>query len=843
MQLSEIKNDLAIINYSPAVNRLLLSDFILIEDSNQSILAQIISIEATMEDDVNSAMLKFLLSIDKDANLTQYSGYVPAKNASLILINPEEVVQLIKGNDKNIHIGNLAAYKDIPVELSLDFLRKRTYVQVDFVENKLQIVETIIRGLEKNNKKTLLFDFQGLYERISLPTVKLGYNFKLPLNYDALCYIAEEELNDFGNDNKAIIQGILIEVQNYVKTMEDDFIPLETLISVLDAQYEESPMPELLLLKNKLLKYQQQGLFAQEKSEFDFLDTFLKDAKNFKFDLSELPIQWHKIAFASILNIIKTKCYLITDFSDDNSNKTIIKKLYEKSEIKPIVISSYDYKYQLQLKAMSKNLILFKPEQKVNDFAGYTSFLNILSQDTFIVWGEHTLFIPLILKIQSKNVIEAKLENKLLKENNAEEETKSEITEEQVTLDDIVSDAIPDEPIEEVLVSDDIPSEQDVINEEFISDDIIDDDIVEEEIVDDEVDDDELEIAQDIIEEEVLENDSLPKEDEIEIESDASQSKNFDIDENLLTDDDNIDNCEPERTDDYQQNLEDIDYIVESTVDDNENSNNIEESNIEQTEDVESLQTQISNDVPTEDDIDFFFNDEEEQKDVVNEDFDADEDFNITDTDNSINAPEEESQVSEEDIVDNFETSLINDEFQHMDTSSDENETILEETNIDEAELTTEDVVEDFDNIEFDDNLEETTQITTEEKTEISENEEMPVQNNIEESINSFAEDDEFQNAETEDEPENEEEIVIPDTPAVEIKQAQIPVYNTNSAPQFDTKFAQGTYVYHQKYGRGVVEKVLTYNGKHGSKELCYIIFDSVGRRCLDPNLADIKQI
>ena len=121
MQLSEIKNDLATINYSPNLNKLMLGDFILIEDSNQSILSQIISIEATMEEDVNSAMLKFLLSIDKDANLTQYSGYVPAKNADLILINPEEVVQLIKGADKNINFGSLAAYPDIPVEKKLIF--------------------------------------------------------------------------------------------------------------------------------------------------------------------------------------------------------------------------------------------------------------------------------------------------------------------------------------------------------------------------------------------------------------------------------------------------------------------------------------------------------------------------------------------------------------------------------------------------------------------------------------------------------------------------------------------------------------------------------------------------
>ena len=685
MQLSEIKNDLATINYSPEINKLMLGDFILIEDNNQSILSQIISIEATVEEDVNSAMLKFLLSIDKEANLTQYSGYVPAKNASLILINPEEVVQLIKGNDKNVYFGNLAAYQDVPVELNIDFLRKRTYIQVDFVENKLQIVKSIIKGLEKNNRKTLLFDFQGLYERLSLPTVTIGYNFKLPLNYDALCYIAEEELNDFGNENKAIIQGILIEVQNYVKSTKDEFIPFDTLISVLDAQYDENPMSELLLLKNKLLKYQQQGLFAQEKSEFDFLDSFLKDEKNFKFDLSELPSQWHKIAFISILNIIKAKCYLITDFSNDNSNKTIIKKLYEKSEIKPIVISSYDYEYQLFLKAMSKNIILFKPIQKVNDFAGYTSFLNILSQDAFIVWGEQTLYIPLILKLGADN--EQKIDkfayqkdqNKNTKENNKIQE--------------------------DTTVIEDKDTEYNI---------------------------NEAEESQTDIEETQLnyEYSLSQQESETEIESES---------DSLIT--------EPE-----------------------------------------------SDDLPTSNDLEFFFDDNNTFEDTKDESIDNNVDL------------VEESQTEE---------------MPQLEPNSDEVST---------AEITN---ITDRDSIE--DNLNSANDTISDLKdTVIDEN----LQNNETVISGTAVKENSTENIINKEEQIEEDKIEI-QPPPIEVKSANVPVYTSNVAPQFDAKFAQGTYVHHPKYGRGIVEKVI----KYGSKELCLIIFDSDGRKLLDPNIAELKQV
>ena len=741
MQLSEIKNDLATINYSPEINKLMLGDFILVEDTNQSILSQIISIEATLADDVNSAMLKFLLSIDKEANLTQYNGYVPAKNASLILINPEEVTQLIKGTDKNICFGSLAAYPDTPVELSMDFLRKRTYIQVDFVENKIQIVKSIIKGLEKHNRKTLLFDFQGLYESFSLPTVTIGYNFKLPLNYDALCYIAEEELNDFSNENKAIIQGILIEVQNYVKTTKDEFIPFDTLISVLDAQYDESPVSELLLLKNKLLKYQQQGLFAQEKSEFDFLDSFLKDAKNFKFDLSEVPSQWHKIAIVSILNIIKAKCYLIADFSDDNSNKTIIKKLYEKTEIKPIVISSYNYKYQQQLKAMSKNMILFKPIQKINDFAGYTSFLNILSQDTFIVWGEQTLYIPLILKLNND------LEQKIDKISYAKLQN------------------------------------QDVI-----------------------------------LPEEVSENIDIVTEDTIENSDDIQNTDNIE----------NIENAAEEEIS-CSEVSQDYDELIDNT-ENSFDSNNNEASYEDNIVDITEQEVQISNnkyedDLPNSNDMDFFFDENENE---------------INQVENNIEnmIEEDEQQLHETQEIIEDEQDSVNDTVETEDIPEINTEPEYENPQDDEE------IVSDLDDAIISENLieEDTLSDSTEENADdfaeksIEEIEEI---NQFENSVEETTDEPEISNINDEESTEQTEEPQTEGLPVVDVKPASVPVYTSNVAPQFDTKFAQGTFVHHPKYGRGVVEKVINY----GSKELCLIIFDNEGRKLLDPNLAELKQV
>ena len=47
MQIFEVKNNIAKIIYNPAENKLLPSDFLLIEDANQKLIAQVINIETT----------------------------------------------------------------------------------------------------------------------------------------------------------------------------------------------------------------------------------------------------------------------------------------------------------------------------------------------------------------------------------------------------------------------------------------------------------------------------------------------------------------------------------------------------------------------------------------------------------------------------------------------------------------------------------------------------------------------------------------------------------------------------------------------------------------------------
>ena len=74
----------------------------------------------------------------------------------------------------------------------------------------------------------------------------------------------------------------------------------------------------------------------------------------------------------------------------------------------------------------------------------------------------------------------------------------------------------------------------------------------------------------------------------------------------------------------------------------------------------------------------------------------------------------------------------------------------------------------------------------------------------------------------------------------IEEPKFQMPVYSSEPEDQEQQLgFVEGNIVYHEKYGRGIIEKVITY----GAKTLCSIQFDNIGRRLLDPTLADLKHV
>lgn len=734
MQLFEIKNDIAKILYTPSENLLLLADFLLIEDVNQSLIAQIIDIESTDKNDTNFATVKFALSINKNANLSTYNGYTPSKDANIIYIDSKEIAQLIQSTKTNIFWGHLAAHPNTPINLGLSLLREKPYIQCDKVENATILTTNILYSLQDNRKRTIIIDFDGRYKKVEDATrITISKEYKLPLNFNAFDFISENDLEDCSTENKAIIQGILLELQSYVETLDDNFIPFEIFKSVIDEQCKHNPIPELIIFKNKLIKYQQKGLFAQNKDQFNFLNKILSKTSITIIDASCIEEKWHRFIIETIATQIEKKCYFIINLTDSNSKKQTINTIYENENIRPIPLSDYKYSLLPQLKSLCKNLILFAPIEKTNDFEIYNSFLRKLNQKEFIIWSENTFYMPLILKL------------KALSKKSFSEAVNDEI---KYDVDQMFTAESADEG--EILPA----------NNESVEDNIYEDD-----------DDSIAQTESFEFEEEYLDEGFLDNEPEIQIESEPILEETT------------------------------IEFVAA-------------EEPIEEPEQIEFRP--IIDDV-TDDDLDYLDN---------------------------IDLEEVEAETEEIDTLGEFAVEKNDDIYEEIYETTPDISLSTPSTSTPAIEISTYEDNED----EYDDDEEEDEEYIAPEKAQVEEPVEIVAKTIQPKTTEAKVFEPEVKAAEiktilerVEKATPSQQQIPQPPTPVAIPKKPSVPIYEAKvtNEPTAKNVFKEGNFVYHAKYGKGIVEKIITY----GNKILCSIQFDNVGRRLLDPNLADIQLI
>ncbi|HPT42170.1 MAG TPA: hypothetical protein PLG15_07280, partial [Candidatus Gastranaerophilaceae bacterium] len=249
-------------------------------------------------------------------------------------------------------------------------------------------------------KKVLVFDFAGNFD-FSKNRLTAGKSFKLPLNSEAINFIYEKGLTDAKAETKALLQEVFLELQNYVKTIPDMFVPFETFLKVVDEQYRQLGYIELVLLKNRLLRFFEKGVFAQQKKDFAKLKASLKHPVTTIFNLSKMDemIQREMISYAySLIKTLDKEVYVIVNLGE-NSDKKLLKQIFTTKNAFTTIICSYSYKYLNELKQIAKNLFLFAPIEPQNYFAGYNTFLNKLNAGEFIVYGSATNHIPFIVKL------------------------------------------------------------------------------------------------------------------------------------------------------------------------------------------------------------------------------------------------------------------------------------------------------------------------------------------------------------------------------------------------------------------------------------------------------------
>ena len=488
MNILEIKNNLVKIAYD-AQDNLVLSGFLVIEDSNSPYVAQVMNLKSGT--DGNFAIAKLLFTFDNEGILKNYNGSVPSVNATISKIPSSELLDIIP-IEKPLILGNLAQ-QDITLRVDKSILENNLLICSNNLYNTEDLLVCLTSQL--SGERTVIIDSEGRL-RIDKKFV-IGEDFKLPLNVEAIDYIYDNDLADIDAVNKAVIQDILIEVQNYIRTLPEKFLPFDNFINVIDMQYRETDIPELILLKNKLLKYKDMNIFAENIKDILDLNIAIEKSDISVIDISNISEDVQKEVIRqiySVLNSMDEKIYSFVKINNSNITKRLLKTFIEKNNVYTTIICPHEFKYIEDIKEISQNIIFFTPLTMTHDFASYNTYLNKLNSNEFVVYGAHTQNIPFIVEVMDD------IEESISQSAVAQEENDAEIEEEPA---EEVSESAQSEELEEITEEEQEESVQEPETEEIVEEEYIPADEQDEEPLEQE----ELQEEEIIIEEEPVEED------------------------------------------------------------------------------------------------------------------------------------------------------------------------------------------------------------------------------------------------------------------------------------------------------------------------------------------------
>lgn len=404
MKVLEIKNNLVKIEYDVKDN-LALSNFVIIEDTNTPYVAQVVNIKA--DTTKNFAIVKLLFTFNEEGILKNYNGTIPSTKATVSKLPSNELLDIIP-IESPIKMGQLAQ-QDVEINVDKTIFDNNLLICSNNLENTSILLDNIIKQLKK---KIVIFDTEGQFDFEN--KLYFGKDFKLPLNYDTINFIYDTELDNVDPTSKAIIQDIFIEVQEYTKTLPEGYLPFETFLNVVDQQYKETQITELVLLKNKLLKYRDLNVFAETLKDVLNLSIAIEKSDIAVIDISDMPNQLKREIMSytyDIMNSINSDIYSFVKIDNSNTDKKLLKKFLERNNVYTTIICPHEYKYLPEIKEAAQNLILFTPLTLQHDFASYNTFLNKLNSDEFIIYGAHTQNIPFIVELDEIELDEDNNEN------------------------------------------------------------------------------------------------------------------------------------------------------------------------------------------------------------------------------------------------------------------------------------------------------------------------------------------------------------------------------------------------------------------------------------------------
>ena len=807
-----------------ADNSVYLSSFIQIDGIEKRYIAQVTQLKRSGENSIAYAKILFLY----DGSLQPYDKTLPSKESEIKEFTFDILNNSI--NAKTPVIAGETLGKGVSIIIDASSFDKKMLASIDDKQENNIIARNLVKQFNNLDKNVLIIDTLGV---IDAKKITAGVDFKLPLDTASLAFMYQDCLNDATADSKSMIIEIFKDLSDYSQTVP--FVPFGALKSIVDDMVDKSHVFKLLVLKNKLAKFDKLGYFAANKQEVDKIDAIL-NSKCAIIDLSKLDTAFQNRYLAFLYEKLQQKpnTQVLLELSNVISKKNL-KNILSSENIPTTFITHSRFKYLNDIKNLFDNFIISPSFTNNEIFSIYSSFLKAMPKQTYLITGEAVNYIPLVSTLKVINEV-------IPSQPETFEEEEKEIP---VSEPEEVQEELPiEEPEEEEIVQED-DSELEEISEEDEPEIIEEPQITNEEILANIEEKSEAvitEAAKDLTppenmfgEEEEEEDIAEPAEESLQLEEDQEEQLTINAEyETILEEQEEQEPQEEydeipitESFDTVQENIEEIeDYIPETDENDFEELSINEE--FEQQEPLVEQEAEEEIEMPEGFDLDI---DSTQMLDAEEET----EELTVNDDDVDV-LPIAENNYELEDIVE-----LNPDE-------ADENDIVIdmeEDTEDELPENIDEQIVKDVDKV-----------FTTRKDDDISDSDLDFIDelnnddgNLLEEVSDSDAVLEELSESDENDGilEEPQEQIELKDDSDDEILETRssstpiVPVYDAD-IPQEDLVMSdpiqQGDTVTHAKYGSGVVEKMI----KYGNKTLFSINFDNIGRRLLDPTLTEIKK-
>lgn len=834
-----------------------LSSFIKINGIEKNYIAQVIQLKRSGENAIGYAKILFLY----DGGLLNYDKTLPPKESQISEFT-SEILENAISVDKPVIAGKTVLNKH-NVVIDESAFNKKMLISVDNSDANNILAKNFTRQFNNLSKNVIIIDTLGV---IKAKKITAGVDFKLPLDTESLAFMYRDCLNDATEESKATIIEIFRELAEYSKTVP--FVPFEALKTIVDDMVDKAHVFKLLVLKNKLAKFDRLGYFAKNREEVEKLKHFF-NSKCTVIDLSHLDSAFQNRYLDFIYNTLKdfSNIQVFLEMSNVVSKKSI-KNILSDENTPTAFITHSKFKYLNDIKNVFDNFIIVPSFANNEIFSIYSTFLRAMKADTYLLAGEATSYIPLVSSLENIEelpFIEPEEEENIQIEDELEQI--AETTAEPVIESVVEEDSEPALTIEEENTQEEAPESSVIIENENTIDTLppseeeiyanieeksesiiaqaFEDLSTPEDINMFESDEENTEEVADSAIEEVITAEPLPESieqtpevlQEMLEEEQESPINEMEIEEIPLSDTFETEVHLNEEVNDYTPQDEIAEY-KEITL-----NQEVEEGDLILTEHELSETEEI--DEPKEE--------EEETSIELGDDIDLDlEEEPLEEiTENNTSLQEDSPQEIEIlPIAENENDNLDFDEIVELDPAdTNENDIVIdmEEEPEEEIEDLDAQIVKDVDKVfttrkeddisdsdlDFIDELNNDEEVLLE---EVSEDDAI-----LEELSDPSEQDGIIDTSEEEpinlEEPASEPEILETRNSSTPI----VPVYDAD-IPQEDLVMSdpiqQGDTVTHAKYGTGVVEKMI----KYGNKTLFSINFDNIGRRLLDPTLTEIKK-